>query len=57
MRFALVGDIPLPEDLRRFHLDTVGEGLRTMGVSLAALIERDVLRAAREAFDTWPLQD
>lgn len=57
VRFADTGDLPLTDDLRRFHRDALRQRTRRDGSDVVALIERDVLRTARGEFDTWPLTD
>ncbi|MFJ3928934.1 cobalamin-dependent protein [Streptomyces sp. NPDC090029] len=57
VRFAETGAIPLPESVRRFHTQAVQERLRRDRADVEVLVERDVLRTARGAFDTWPLTD
>ncbi|GAA2139231.1 hypothetical protein GCM10009760_21220 [Kitasatospora kazusensis] len=55
VRFAVVGDIPLPEQVRRLHRDAVRSRLRRTGGDLDAMVESDVLRTARGDFAVWPL--
>lgn len=57
VRFADSGGIPLPDDVRRFHRESVRRRLRRDGGDVNALIQHDVLRTARGDFEEWPLKD
>ena len=57
VRFADTGNLPLPDDLRRFHRDALRQRTERDGTDVVDLIERDVLRTARGDFETWPLTD
>ncbi|MFJ8047960.1 hypothetical protein [Streptomyces luteogriseus] len=57
VRFADPGAIPLPDDIVHFHAQAVRDRQARDRSDLDVLIERDVLRTARGAFDSWPLTD
>lgn len=57
VRFGDVGRLPLPASVIQFHAERCQERLRRDSEDLASLVERDVLRTARGAFESWPLCD